>query len=395
MKIVIIGGGAAGLTAAVFAASPEHSVTVLEQNEKPGKKLLATGNGRCNLTNLDQKPEFYRTSCPERAAAVLGRFPVSSAISFFTELGIYTKNRDGWIYPNSDQASSVLAVLLMEAQHRKVKIKTRETVTGITQEEDGTWTVHTRGWSYPADRVILTTGSPASEIAGSCDDGLRMAEELGIRGISFAPALCPLKCSGLEFQKWSGVRADGRVTLFVDGVMTASERGELQLTGYGISGIPVFQVSRYAVRALEEGSYVEAELDFFPDMEEEELAALLNQRMMHCTYKTQEELLIGLIPDKLIPVALRDGKDLDRIAHAVKCVRVTVRDSAGFARAQVCSGGVDLAEVTDTLESRRYPGLYFAGEVLDVDGACGGYNLQWAWSSGAVAGFSAAKEEKE
>ena len=283
----------------------------------------------------------------------------------------------------------------MEAQHRKVKIKTRETVTGITQEEDGTWTVHTRGWSYPADRVILTTGSPASEIAGSCDDGLRMAEELGIRGVPFAPALCPLKCSGLEFQKWSGVRADGRVTLFVDGVMTASERGELQLTGYGISGIPVFQVSRYAVRALEEGSHVEAELDFFPDMEEEELAALLNQRMMHCTYKTQEELLIGLLPDKLIPVALRDGKDLDRIAHAVKCVRVTVRDSAGFARAQVCSGGVDLAEVTDTLESRRYPGLYFAGEVLDVDGACGGYNLQWAWSSGAVAGFSAAKEEKE
>ncbi len=393
MNIVIIGGGAAGLTAALFAASPKHTVTVLEQNEKPGRKLLATGNGRCNLTNLDQDPEAYRTSRPKQAAAVLRQFPVSSAISFFTGLGIYTKNRDGWIYPNSDQASSVLAVLLMEAQHRKVKIKTRETVTGICREEDGSWTVYTRGWKYPADRVIVTTGSPASEIAGSSGDGLRFAEELGVGTVPFLPALCPLKCSGMDFQKWAGVRTEGKVTLLLDGVPVASERGELQLTSYGISGIPVFQVSRYAVRALEEGAHVEAALDFFPDMEEEQLAALLNQRMMHCTYKTQEELLIGLLPDKLIPMALREGRELDVIARAVKELRLTVRESAGFERAQVCSGGVDLAEVTETLEAKKYPGLYFAGEVLDVDGACGGYNLQWAWSSGAVAGTAAAKEE--
>ena len=130
-------------------------------------------------------------------------------------------------------------------------------------------------------------------------------------------------------------------------------------------------------------------------MEEEDLAALLNRRMMLCTYKTREELLIGLLPDRLISAALRDGTELDAIAHAVKCLRLTVRDSAGFSRAQVSSGGVDLAEVTETLEARKYPGLYFAGEVLDVDGACGGYNLQWAWSSGAVAGASAAKEGDE
>ena len=395
MNIVIIGGGAAGLTAAIFAAAPEHTVTVLEQNDRPGRKLLATGNGRCNLTNLDQRQEFYRTSRPEKAAAILKQFPVSSAISFFTDLGIYTKNRDGWIYPNSDQASAVLSVLLMEAQHRKVKIKTRETVTGIAREENGTWTVHTRGWKYPADRVIVTTGSPASEIAGSCGDGICFAEDLGIRTIPFAPALCPLKCSGADFQKWSGVRVDGKVTLLLDGVPVASERGELQLAGYGISGIPVFQISRYAVRALEEGAHVEAELDFFPDMKEEDLAALLNRRMMLCTYKTREELLIGLLPDRLVSVALRDGTELDAIAHAVKCLRLTVRDNAGFSRAQVSSGGVDLAEVSETLEARKYPGLYFAGEVLDVDGACGGYNLQWAWSSGAVAGASAAKEGDE
>ncbi len=395
MNIVIVGGGAAGLTAAIFAAGQGHTVTVLEQNEKPGKKLLATGNGRCNLTNLDQKKECYRSSRPEKAARILEQFPVSSVISFFTELGIYTKNRDGWIYPNSGQASAVLAVLLMEAQHRKVKMKTRETVTAITRESDGSYLVHTSGWKYPADRVIVTTGSPASEIAGSSADGLQFADELGIRSVPFAPALCPLKCSGAEFQKWSGVRVDGRVTLFLDGVPVVSESGELQLTSYGISGIPVFQVSRYAVGALEEGALVEAELDFFPDMEEDAFAALLNHRMMSCTYKTQEELLIGLLPDKLIPLALRDGRELDVIAHAVKHVRLKVKDSAGFERAQVSSGGVDLAEVSDQLESLRYPGLYFAGEVLDVDGACGGYNLHWAWVTGAIAGFSAAKEEEE
>lgn len=394
MNLVIVGGGASGLTAAIFAAMSGHSVTVLEQNDRPGKKLLATGNGRCNLTNLDQKKEAYRSLRPEKAARILEQFPVSSVISFFTELGIYTKNRDGWIYPNSDQASSVLSVLLMEAKHRKVKIKTRETVTKITQEESGTYLVHTRGWKYSADRVIVTTGSPASEIAGSGEDGLRFAQELGIRGIPFAPALCPLKCSGMDFQKWSGVRTEGKVTLLLDRVPVLTERGELQLTGYGISGIPVFQISRYAVRALEEGSIVETELDFFPDMEEEDLAALLNHRMMSCTYKTSEELLIGLLPDRLIPAAMREGTRVDQIAHAVKHVLLTVRDSAGFARAQVSSGGIDLDEVTDQLESVKYPGLFFAGEVLDVDGACGGYNLHWAWVSGAVAGHCASKEEK-
>lgn len=394
MNLVIIGGGAAGLMAAVFAAGSGHAVTVLEQNERPGKKLLATGNGRCNLTNLDQKKEAYRSSHPEKAARILEQFPVSSVISFFTGLGIYTKNRDGWIYPNSDQASSVLEVLLMEARHRKVKIKTRETVTEITVQGDGTYLVHTRGWQYPADRVIVTTGSPASEIAGACGDGLRFAKELGVHGIPFAPALCPLRCSGLDFQKWSGVRTDGKVTLILDGVPVISERGELQLTSYGISGIPVFQISRYAVRALEEGAQTEVELDFFPDMEEETLAALLNQRMLNCTYKTTEELLIGLLPDRLIPVALREGERMDQIVHAVKHVLLTVRDSAGFSRAQVCSGGVDLEEVSDQLESLHCPGLYFAGEVLDVDGACGGYNLHWAWVTGAVAGHSASKEEK-
>lgn len=393
MNIVIIGGGAAGLTAAVFAAGSGAAVTVLEQNDRPGKKLLATGNGRCNLTNLDQKKQAYRSEHPEKAAKILEQYPVSSVISFFTGLGIYTKNRDGWIYPNSDQASSVLSVLLMEAKHRKVKVKTREKAEKITQESDGTYLVHTGGWKYPADRVIITTGSPASEIAGSCDDGLRLAKTLGIRGIPFAPALCPLKCSGMDFQKWSGVRADGEVTLLLDKVPVLSERGELQLTNYGISGIPVFQISRYAVRALNEGAHVEAKLDFFPDMEEEELAALLNHRMMNCTYKTPEELLIGMISDRLIPMALREGNRVDQIAHAVKQVLVTVRESAGFERAQVSSGGIRLDEVTEQLESVKYPGLFFAGEVLDVDGACGGYNLHWAWVSGAVAGYCAAKEE--
>lgn len=393
MQIVVIGAGASGLMAAITAARAGAAVTVLEQNEKPGRKLLATGNGRCNLTNLEQLPEKYRSTCREFPAQALAHFGVRDTIAFFSGLGVYTRNRNGWIYPNSDQASSVLDVLLMEAEHLKVKIKMRETVTGIEKTKDG-FEVHTEGWKYPCSKVILTTGSPASPIEGSCESGRQLAAPFGHSWIPMLPALCGLRGSGAKFSAWAGVRAEGEVMLLLDGVPIRAERGELQCTDYGISGIPVFQLSRYAVRALSENCPVSLRVDFFPDMEEEFLVKLLYTRHEQCSYKSPRQSLTGLVHEKLIRMFWTKGMDFERLAHCLKNFTFSVRGASSLAQAQVCSGGIPCGEIAPhTMESKLTQGLYFAGEVIDVDGACGGYNLQWAWTSGYLAGSSAAREE--
>lgn len=390
-QIFVIGAGASGLMAAIQAAINGASVTILEQNDRPGRKICATGNGRCNMTNLNQIEDAYRGTHPEFVKEALEQFSVKKTLGFFQELGICTTNRDGWIYPRSNQAQSVVDVLTMKARSLKVKLKTNQTVTGVSFE-DGQWKIHTDGWTYSGDAVILANGSCASSVAGSCKSGYEIAKSLGHHLIEPLPALTALKCKGNSFSGWSGVRTEGRVTLYVNGTPVASQQGELQLTDYGVSGIPVFQISRYAIRAVHEKKNVELSINFFPELDREEVEAYLDQRKTACPYKTEKELLIGLFPEKLIRV-LCTQKDIIR---GITDFRLPVKDGLSFEQAQVCSGGVDTSEVySKTMESRLHKGLYFAGELLDIDGTCGGYNLQWAWSSGATAGIAAAKEENE
>lgn len=385
-EVLVIGGGASGLAAAVAAARAGAKVTVLEHNPSVGKKLLATGNGRCNLTNIEKRSDAYRCSEPDFPERVLEKVSVQDTIRFFLELGIYTRNRNGGLYPYSNQASSVVDVLRMEAAYRQVKIKTNAHIQFLEKEE-GRWTAVTEGWSYRGDAVILACGSGASDIPGADGSGYSIANALGHTIIRPVPALVPLVCRGADFGKWAGVRTEGTVRLLIQDVPLKEERGELQLTGYGISGIPVFQISRYASRALAEGCRVGLEIDFLPDIEENSLAAFLEARRKQAPYKSEKESLIGLFPDRLIPELL---KQPDRI-QGIKRFPLEVIRTQSFAHAQVCSGGVDVREVDpDTMGSRLHKGLYFAGEILDVDGACGGYNLQWAWSSGITAGKHAA-----
>lgn len=385
-RVLIIGGGAAGLMAAVMAARNGAQVTLLEHNEKPGKKICATGNGKCNLTNLACPADAYRGSCPDFAKDALAAFSVQDTIRFFSELGIYTVNKNGYLYPHSGQASSVVDVLLMEARHRKVKIKTNAHVTEVRKKKD-IWLAVTEGWTYEGDAIILANGSCASNIPGADGSGYAIAEKLGHKVIPPLPALTALKCKG-NFGKWAGVRTEGAVTLCMNGIPMKQEKGELQLTEYGISGIPVFQLSRYAVRGIEEGCTITLLVDFLPEFTKETLVDFLERRRKNCPYKNQKELLVGLFPDKLIQV-LSSGKDMIK---AIKEYPLTVTGGLDFAQAQVCSGGVDTAQVhSATMESMLHRGLYFAGELLDIDGTCGGYNLQWAWSSGAVAGCAASK----
>ena len=398
-RVCIVGGGAAGMMAAIIAAREGAAVTVLEHNEKTGKKILATGNGRCNLTNLYQDASCYHSQERNLAWEVLEQFDVQKTIRFFSELGIYTKNKNGGLYPSSMQASSVQELLEMEARYRKVKIKCREHVTGIQVLQEAAkpvFQVKTETWSYEADAVILACGSKASAIEGADGSGYTLAKSLGLKVIKPLPALVPLKGKGTYFTKWAGTRVEGKVILKAGAQILDTAEGELQLTDYGISGIPVFQLSSQTARLLDSGVPVSVELDFLPDFDEKGLEEFLKRRENACPYKTQRELLTGLLPKKLADVLSEGKTDRKTLVQRIKRFAVEIKGTKAFDMAQVCSGGVSLTEINPkTMECRKIQGIYLAGELLDTDGICGGYNLQWAWSSGACAGYAASKRKGE
>ncbi len=414
-RVAVIGGGASGMMAAIQAARLGASVTVLEHTDRVGKKILSTGNGRCNFTNRNQRPEYYRCSQADFPWRVIERFPVGETLRFFGELGILPKDRNGYLYPNSDQASSVLDVLRMELDRLGVVVRTG-CAAGKIRKQNGRFRIETNQGTLEADALVLAAGSRAAPSTGSDGSGYELARMLGHRIRTPLPALVQLRCSEKDYKQMAGVRTEAEVTLFgrtpsgrgrsetAGWVRLAGDRGELQLTEYGISGIPVFQVSRYASAALHEGQEVKAVMDFLPGQSREETAAMLEQRRQMMPDRTCEQWMIGLLNKKLCAVLLkRAGLPLgmpvrgvpergwSALLEQLRAFETRVTAANPFEQAQVCCGGVDTAEIDpETMESRRTPGLYLAGEILDVDGICGGYNLQWAWSSGAVAGRAAA-----
>ena len=393
-KVCIVGGGAAGMIAAIMAARNHAAVTILEHNEKIGKKLLATGNGRCNLTNEKQEKMCYHSEHPELLWDILQNFPFEQTLDFFEKIGIYPVSKNGYFYPSSMQASSVQEVLEMEARFLKVKIKCKEHVKEIKisdTKENPRFSVVTETWQYPADAVILACGSQASEIDGADGSGYTLAKQLGLKVINPLPALVPLKGKGNYFSKWAGTRIYGKIYLQSQNEIVQTEEGELQLTDYGISGIPVFQLSGLAAKLLQHQHSVTLMIDFLPDVAPKELEELLLKRKELCPYKTTKELCIGLFPKKLIEVLVDKNTDLSTLAEKIKKFSMEIVGTKPFSNAQVCQGGVSLEEISPkTMECKKIPGLYLAGELLDADGICGGYNLQWAWSSGACAGKEAA-----
>lgn len=417
-QIAVIGGGPSGMMAAIAAAREGAAVTILEQKEKPGKKLLMTGNGRCNLTNRSASlEEGYGQQARIFVRECLEQFGAKDTVHFFESLGMKTKNREALVYPLTDQASTVLEILLLELRRWKIKIKCGERVVKLCynleeqtkkcegEEKKKRWTVKTEGWSYQADCVILAAGSKAAPATGSDGSGYQLAENLGLKIKKPLPALVPLKCSGKMTAMLAGLRSSVKLTLWVNGKKVQQEEGELQWTEYGISGIVVFQVSAKAVRALEEKKKVEVELDLLPSMEAGEIAQFLEKTAKNDEKKTVEECLMGVFPKKMVSVLMGEmgwnkgdsaGKhpreEWDKLSRKCKGMRLFITGSKSFEQAQVCSGGVELSEVDGkTLESKRHGGLYLSGEILDIDGICGGYNLQWAWTSGYICGTYAAK----
>ena len=402
--VAVIGGGASGMMAAVTAAGGAH-VILLEHKDRIGKKILSTGNGRCNFTNIHQEPICYHSEDPLFPWKVVERFNAQAVISFFLQLGVYSKNRNGYVYPNSDQASAVLDAFRMELDRLKVEIWTGIECREIRPGKKG-FTILTDQEPVRADRVILCAGSKAAPTTGSDGSGYNLAKKLGHRIIPVLPALTALKCEEKFFKSIAGVRANGSVSIWSGGECIAKDTGEIQLTDYGISGIPVFQVSLYASKLLYEKKETEAVLDFMPDFTKEQINAFLRARAKTRPDKSAEMFLIGLFHKKLcdlwirlseIPRQRKAGEltedEIARLTGLIKEFRVRVRETNPYDKAQVCCGGVDTREVNpETLESVYVPGVYFAGEILDVDGMCGGYNLTFAWASGYVAGRAAVVE---
>ena len=405
-KIAVVGGGAAGMMAAIQAAGAGACVTVYEKNDRVGKKILSTGNGKCNFSNETMHAGCYYGSGSHCVEELYHWFGVRETKAFFRKLGMRIKEKNGYLYPASEQAATVLDVLRYEMERLGIRIHTGCSVTAVRSKEGSSekrlLTVTAEGCGDEwYDAVILACGGRAAPKTGSDGSGFAVARKLGHRIVPVVPALTALRCEESFFRQVAGVRCDACLTLYIEKRAAASVRGELQLTEYGISGIPVFQFSRLAAYALREQKSTVVGIDFMPESCED----FWKERWERQGSQTMEQFVTGITNKKIgllllkrsgireteraCEISLSHRKKLEKLFRSLK---VTVRETNSFEQAQVCAGGVDFREVTEELESVRVPGIYFAGEILDIDGICGGYNLQWAWSSGAVAGRAAAGE---
>ena len=399
--VIIIGAGASGLMAAAAAASKGARVALLEHKDDIGKKILATGNGRCNFTNTDMSVNKFHGS-KALIKNGLSQFDYADTIRFFKELGIPAYDNAGYIYPNSRQAASVVAAFRMELMRLHVDVKTGINITDIKPADDRTgYCIQTDKGSFKSKRLIIACGLTASPKLGSDGSLFRQIEALGHHIQKPLPALCGFSCNGLNFKKITGVRCDATVASVIDGQMTEQNTGELQLADYGISGIPVFQISSLMSRALDKGQKVEVIIDFLPAFSDDELNGYIKDRSITTTdNRSLNEMLNGLLNNKLLLELIhksgvspdKKGRlltddDCKSLTRSIKHTAVSVKKPRGLEFAQVCAGGIYTKEIdVRTLESKIHPGLYFCGELLDVDGICGGYNLQWAWTSGYIAG---------
>ena len=387
IDIAIIGGGASGIMAAIFAARCGKNVCILEKNPRIGKKILATGNGRCNFTNINAKAEDYNS---EFVTSGLACFPPSEVISFFEELGLLSKTEaEGRVYPLSGQATAVLDVLRLELSRLSVKIMTEFDVQKIEKSDNG-FKILTKDQKIEAEKVILATGGMASPKSGSDGKGYELLKAFGHHTTKLVPSLVQLKTE----KSVGGVRAYGKVT-------TASGRcdtGEIQFNNYGISGIPVFGLAKY----VKKGEPVF--LDLLPDYTEDEVIKILKNKPK----QTMETYLIGILNKALGQLLLKEcgisplskmsdtlkDDEIIKIAKKMKSWRFDVTGTMPWDNAQVTAGGIEISEIDpETMESKLCKNLYITGEVIDIDGPCGGYNLQWAWASGRKAGSEAAGDK--
>lgn len=415
MNIAIIGGGASGMIAAITAADMGAEVTIFEHMPRMGRKLLLTGSGKCNISNTDMDMSHFHGTNVDVVHRIMERCTSKDTLVFLEKLGLYVKERKGYLYPYSEQASAVVDILRFAIRDRGIDLHTETDIRRIEKQKhsndrtlEDKFIVTTANGRLSFDRVILCCGSSANRNTGSDGSGYEIAKSFGHTVIKPLPALTFLTCEEDFYLSVAGIRTKATISLYERDKneprkLLGSEEGELQLTKTGISGVCVFNLSHLAVKSLDRHCRVMAQIDLLPDIPASDIADFMKNRIDNIGDRTLEELFIGLLAKPLGILILkrctldlkRQCSDLDEtainsICKTVKCFETFIKGSGDMESSQVAQGGVSLSEVKDTLESRLVSGLFFAGEILDVNGDCGGYNLQWAASSGMVAGREAA-----
>lgn len=399
-KVVIIGGGASGLISSIFAKNKDNEVIVLERNSICGKKILATGNGRCNYWNEDQNLRHYNSTSKNLLEKIITLDNQKQIMTLFNRIGIVPKIKNGYYYPTSNQAISIRNALVTEATKLGVKIYQDALVDKVTHSNNK-YIVEFNNKKIIADSLIIATGSKASPKTGSTGIGYTLAKSLGHTIIEPLPALVQLVGQGKYFTSWDGIRSDVNVSLYAANKFIKEETGEIQLTNYGVSGICIFNLSRFASAYLKENKKVEVVINFLPWLKEDAIT-YFDKRTSLMPSRTIFELLEGLLNNKLLNTFLsilkldesRKWTNMSKqekinLINILTNFHLPIIDTKSFDNAQVCSGGVDLSEINpNTMESLINKNLYIVGELLDVDGDCGGYNLSFAWISGMLAGKS-------
>lgn len=403
MILAIVGAGAAGMAAAIAAAeNPGVEVKLLERQARVGRKLQATGNGRCNLSNQKALHGGYHGDQKGFWEYAIGQFPPEKTLAWFRQLGLFTVTEDsGRVYPYSDQANSVVDVLRFALDRPNIELITDFEVSKIRKEQD-TFILSARDKTLSADRVIIACGGLAGTKLGGTMSGYKLLRSFGHKCTKLRPTLVQIKTNWSGVSALKGVRANCHAAIYCDERLHMESTGEIQFTDFGLSGPVMFEISRDACASA---GLWECRLDFLPDISMESLQEELIRRKD--TALTTDDLLTGILHNRLgrvltqaadvrgrFPLSEMMDSQIRQVCETVKDFRVELKEPLGMDSAQVTAGGI----VTDefdctTMQSKLIPGLYACGEVLDVDGDCGGYNLQWAWSSGRLAGLSAGKEE--
>ena len=399
MRVGIIGGGAAGMMAAVNIKLLNNNidVTIHEKNQRPGKKLLATGNGRCNYTNSDIDIKYYHSK-DENLKKILQDFDFEKCIEFFKRIGIEPINKNSYIYPMSEQASSILNALELKIRELSVKVISESNIVDI--EYSKCIKLKSKDRSYTYDSVLISCGGLAGLELNYNDSLYPVLKKQTYKIVKPLSALCPVVPFDIKrLKKTEGVRVKSKVALYINDSLYSTEFGELQFSKNYLSGIVIFQLSRHISRALDEGQKVELGIDFLPSVHDK--LDFFTKRHKILKNYTWKDFGNGLINNKLWEELLSELKldmnalvkvqEIKKIASKVSDCKYLIKESAGFLRAQVSTGGVAVIDVNlKTMESSFQKNIYFAGEVLDVDGICGGYNLHWAWASGYLAAKSIA-----
>lgn len=401
--IAVIGAGPAGMSAAIAAARNGAKVVVFERNDIAGKKLLLTGNGKCNFTNVDMHADYFSFEEGSMEAQVLETMSAKDVCDFFADLGVLSMERKGCFYPFTGQSQTIQTALVKAMERLGVELMTNTCIGQITKENEQ-FLVHMDNKRINFDAVVLACGGKAAPKTGSDGFGYRLARGFGHTVSRTYPVLVQLVSDASNLKAVAGVRCYANVSAWVDDVKVAADYGELQMTDYGLSGIPVFHLSRFLSKEVEEGRDCRVSVDFIPQISTDALEAFVSKRMEGFDGDTVKAFLNGLVHSKLVDYIVKERKTVAEalvksenkdmiimLLQEMKDWQFRITGHKGFENAQVTKGGVLLEEVDGNMQSKFVKGLYFAGEMLDVDADCGGYNLHWSWTSGKKAGEEAAK----